>query len=279
MKDLNKIGHPIFIVSLALLILNDWVFKTMFHNEITGKLSDFAGLFAFPFLFSALFPKYKKAIHILTALLFIIWNSALSQSFIDLLNQISLPLGRTIDMTDNIALLSILASYHCLKTSIKISLRPIVQQGLVVLSCFAFMATSLPPQEYRAYVNIDKEYTFDFSKRELISRFNMVQLQEVYKLNKYSGAVDFNAETNVFYYQGQLDTLALMLDPNEMQDQDTILLKTAFAEIILSGDQTNSRLTLLTVYKIVAAFDEKDYKAKAIKEFEKRIVKEIRQYR
>jgi len=279
MKEINKVGHPVFILSLTLLILNDWFFKTAFHNEITGKLSDFAGLFAFPFLISSLFPKHKKSIHILTALLFIIWNSELSQVIITYLNQLSIPVGRTIDITDNIALVSILASYYCLNNKLALTLKPLFQKGLIMVSCLAFMATSLPPQEYREYVNIDKEYTFEFSKRELVSRLNMVQIKEVHRLNKYSGSVDFDSETNVFHFQGQSDTLALMLDPNALRDQDTIMLKTALADIMLSGDQTNSQLKLLTVYKVVPVFDEKDYRAKAIKEFEKRIVNEIRKYR
>ncbi|MFK7924537.1 MAG: hypothetical protein AB8H47_21450 [Bacteroidia bacterium] len=279
MKEIHKVGHPVFILSLTLLILNDWFFKTAFHNEITGKLSDFAGLFAFPFLISLLLPKHKKSIHILTALLFIIWNSELSQVIISYLNQLSIPVGRTIDITDNIALVSILASYHCLNHKLVLTLKPWFQKGLIMVSCLAFMATSLPPQEYRAYVNIDKEYTFEFSKRELVSRLNMVQIKEVHRVNKYSGAVDFDSKTNVFHYEGHSDTLALILDPDVLRDQDTIMLKTALGKIMLSGDQTNSQLKLLTVYKIIPASDEKDYRAKAIKEFEKRIVNEIKKYR
>lgn len=279
MKEFNKVGHPVFILSLSLLILNDWFFKTAFHNEITGKLSDFAGLFAFPFLLSILFPKHKKLVHILTGLLFIIWNSELSQVIIDYLNQLSIPVGRTIDITDSIALVSIFASYHCLNTKIALPLKPLFQKGLIMVSCLAFMATSLPPMEKREYVNIDKEYAFEFSKRELVSRLNMVQIKEVHRINKFSGTVDFDAETNVFHFQGLSDTLALILDPNTLNDQDTIMLTTSLAAIMLSGDQTNSQLKLLTVYRLVPATDEENYRAKAIKEFEKRIVNEIKKYR
>src|SRR4051794_546054 len=36
-----------FLLSLDLLLLNDQVGKDLFHNALTGKLSDFAGLFSF----------------------------------------------------------------------------------------------------------------------------------------------------------------------------------------------------------------------------------------
>ena len=39
---------PGFVVGLSLLLLNDLFLKARFHNPLTGKLSDFAGLFVFP---------------------------------------------------------------------------------------------------------------------------------------------------------------------------------------------------------------------------------------
>lgn len=60
----NKILHPLFLVCLALLLCNDFWLKEEFSNVITGKLSDFTGLFIFPFFWSAFFPKYTRGIHI-----------------------------------------------------------------------------------------------------------------------------------------------------------------------------------------------------------------------
>ena len=62
MENTNKIGNPVFIISVLILITNDFYLKAAFHNDLTGKLSDFAGLFAFPFLFSALLYKNKNKI-------------------------------------------------------------------------------------------------------------------------------------------------------------------------------------------------------------------------
>ncbi len=281
MKEVNKVAHPLFIATLLLLIINDWYFKAAFHNEITGKLSDFAGLFAFPFLFSVLFPKHKMSIHLLTGLLFIFWNSSFSQTFINCLNDIGLPIARTIDITDNIALLSLIISYRCLSHQVDSQLSPLLRRALIAISCLAFIATTLPPRVNRKYVDINKEYPFDFSKRELVSRLNMVQVKEVHNINKYNRLIDFDAETNVFHYNGQVDTFALMLDYNQIKDQDTIEFKSAFAEIIITGNDSISQMELLTVYHIThpgILGDGSPYREKAVKQFEKRVVKKIEKY-
>jgi len=51
---LTALGHPITLASVALLILNDHVLKRSVPSALTGKLSDFAGLFFFPYLVIAL---------------------------------------------------------------------------------------------------------------------------------------------------------------------------------------------------------------------------------
>lgn len=53
-KALAALTHPLSLSAIALLLLNDHVFKRAFPSALTGKLSDFAGLFFFPFLLAAL---------------------------------------------------------------------------------------------------------------------------------------------------------------------------------------------------------------------------------
>jgi hypothetical protein len=258
------------------LILNDWCFKTTFHNSLTGKLSDFAGLFSFPYLLSALFSSRILKIHIWTGLLFMVWKSKFSQPIIDTINGLGIPINRTIDFTDNIALLSIFVSYFTLKLSFAVNLKPFIQKTLIIVSCLSFMATTLSPHTNKKFVNIDKEYEFPFSKRELVSRLNMVQIKEVREYNKLSGLVDFESETNVFHYHGRTDTLAILLDYQKINDQDTIEFKSSYAEMLISGNDTSSKLKLLTVYKFVPVFKNKDYRDNAIRQFEKRIIKKIK---
>ena len=42
--------HPVALLSIAVLIVNDHFLKAAYSNWITGKLSDFAGLVFFPLL-------------------------------------------------------------------------------------------------------------------------------------------------------------------------------------------------------------------------------------
>jgi hypothetical protein len=137
-KKLARLGHPVFLIALIILILNDWILKYVFHNYLTGKLSDFAGLFVFPFFWSVLFFKRAKEIHLGVALFFIFWKSSFSEVFIDLFG-----LYRVVDFSDNMALLSVLTSFLLVKKeNTYLRLRPIMLQFLFVVSCFSFIATT-----------------------------------------------------------------------------------------------------------------------------------------
>lgn len=50
--SLRALCHPSTLLSIGLLLLNDHVLKAQIPSAFTGKLSDFAGLFFFPFLLS-----------------------------------------------------------------------------------------------------------------------------------------------------------------------------------------------------------------------------------
>ena len=65
-RKLNILASPGFVISLLLLLLNDFVFKTQFHNQLTGKLSDFAGVSAFSLFWAAFFPRRKTLICVST---------------------------------------------------------------------------------------------------------------------------------------------------------------------------------------------------------------------
>jgi len=54
-RSLRALGHPLSLASVALLVANDHLLKRAYPSVLTGKLSDFAGLFFFPFLLTALF--------------------------------------------------------------------------------------------------------------------------------------------------------------------------------------------------------------------------------
>lgn len=135
-----------FIFALAILALNDFVLKQAFGNWITGKLSDFAGLFVFPLLLSALLPRYFKLMHWITAIGFVFWKSAYSESFIIACNSnLGLNWQRVVDYTDLIAMISVVFSYFYFQKekfyTVKISYKPV----LVMAVFFSFASMDYPP--------------------------------------------------------------------------------------------------------------------------------------
>ncbi|MGX7666753.1 hypothetical protein [Flavobacterium pedocola] len=148
-----------FIIALTVLLLNDLVLKGIFGNFITGKLSDFAGLFIFSLFWTALFPTHKNKIFTLTGLLFIFWKSPFSQELINLWNSLGLlNVNRTVDYFDLIALTVLPVAYwfENQKDNLKtIQLHPIIP---IVAASFAFMATSRakvePEEHYFEYYHV-----------------------------------------------------------------------------------------------------------------------------
>lgn len=137
---------PFFICCLLLLILNDFLLKELFHNAITGKLSDFCGLFIFPIFWSAIFHRSKPLVYILTGLLFVYWKSEYSSGLIEMVNTV-FNIHRTVDLSDLIALPVLLLAWLYTKDSPKLLIdRSMFSRlsamfvGLVAF--FSFCATS-----------------------------------------------------------------------------------------------------------------------------------------
>jgi hypothetical protein len=75
---------PGFLLASGLLLLNDWVLKPAVGGWWTGKLSDFAGLYAFPLFWCAFFPRRRRTVFATTAVGFLVWKSSLSAPLLDL---------------------------------------------------------------------------------------------------------------------------------------------------------------------------------------------------
>lgn len=295
MRPRYKLGNPIFIVALLLLVINDWYLKPTFPSLLTGKLSDFAGLFAIAFFFSAILQRRAVVIHITTAFIFIAWKSPLVQPLIDNLNALGIPAHRTIDYIDYTALLILPLSYLSFKLSCLYTLRPLVLRSLIIFPCLAFVATSLPPGKYTQFTNVNKTYNFSFSKRELVSRINALQLEYVNDISKSihynnklhhglknadSSSLDFDSKTNMFYYWSTLnktkrDTIARILDYETVKDTDVIPLKTSYANITLSGNASTSVITVISLNAYVRKSEKGNVQTKAFKLFEKLVIKKI----
>jgi len=137
---------PLFIFFLLLLLLNDFFLKGIFHNEITGKLSDISGLFIFPIFWSAIFPKQKKWIFLLTGFGFTIWKSPYVSGFIELLGPY-LGIERTVDLSDLLALPMILCAWFYMKNGVQAPRKLALLNSLRVyvvgaVAIFSFCATT-----------------------------------------------------------------------------------------------------------------------------------------
>ena len=103
---------PAFVLALALLVLNDWVLKGAVGSWLTGKISDFAGLFVFALFWSALLPRWRRTVFAITTAAFLLWKSPVSSPALATWNAlVPWPLERIVDYTDWIALAALLPAW------------------------------------------------------------------------------------------------------------------------------------------------------------------------
>lgn len=62
-KNVPYLTHPFVLTALLLTAVNDHYLKYKFSNLLTGKISDFTGLFFFPLLLCVLFEFIKAPVH------------------------------------------------------------------------------------------------------------------------------------------------------------------------------------------------------------------------
>lgn len=161
-----QLTAPEFVLSVLLLLANDFFLKSWLANGFTGKLSDFAGLFAFPFFWAALVPRWRVAIYLGTAAAFTFWKLPVSEGLIAGWNAVSpFQVGRTVDASDLIALSILPLSYWRSTRPRQIQVRRWRTVGLAAVSLFAFVATSRD-----AAVEYDETFVFQGSREELFAK-------------------------------------------------------------------------------------------------------------
>lgn len=170
--------HPHFLVSLALLLLNDFYFKYEYHNWFTGKISDFTGLFVFAVFLIVFFPSHKKMVCILCGLFFCWWKSPLSNSFIDFFNYINIPLNRVIDYTDLLALSVLPFVYKIKEPDYPVTtLRFVAVYTMGTIALFSFCATSMPRHLMYDYdreneVTYYETFSTSLNEQEILEKLN-----------------------------------------------------------------------------------------------------------
>jgi hypothetical protein len=165
-----------FILSLFLLLLNDFYLKYEFHNFITGKLSDFACLFIFPYFISVFFSNRTKEIYIFTFMFFVFWKLEISEQFIKFISQITdFAFYRTVDLTDLIALSILPISYHYFhkkneeqkeNKNNNFALNSLIG----VITIYSFLADTNPEQDLKVKLRSEKEFKLQLNNRQVLKR-------------------------------------------------------------------------------------------------------------
>jgi hypothetical protein len=165
---LERLNSPGFLFSLGLLLLNDFVLKQKCPGMLTGKLSDFAGLFAFGYFWCSLLPERKRQVLASIAIFFVWWKAAWSQPALDFWNTWGWPaVGRTVDPADNVALLILLLVPAAITRSRPVLNSRLGQLAILGLSLFSFLATS--KQLTLDYDDQAPNYVFDVSKQDFLA--------------------------------------------------------------------------------------------------------------
>jgi hypothetical protein len=164
----------LFLACLMTLILNDFIFKYKFPGLITGKLSDFAGLFIFPYFFSTFFFGRKKTIYWLTAILFTLWKLPIFDGVVNTFNSLDLVFIKRIkDVSDLIALTAVPVSFLYFKsesTKIK-TISKLQVYFFTFFSLFAFTATTIGQKEYKKEITLNKTYKLPINKEIFLKEY------------------------------------------------------------------------------------------------------------
>jgi len=143
---------PAFVLGLTLLFINDYFLKQSFPGVISGKLSDLAGLFIVGILATAA-GNGKPRNLIILCLLFLWWKSPLAGPAIAAWNSLGIyQAGRTIDYTDNLALVMLPLAYRYTRSRpLTVCRRPFVYI-VAPFAALGIMGTS--PARYDIYRDI-----------------------------------------------------------------------------------------------------------------------------
>ncbi|MDO9212903.1 MAG: hypothetical protein Q8Q54_14285 [Methylococcales bacterium] len=138
------------LLSVSLLILNDHVFKYSFSGIVTGKISDFAGIFLIVLVLRDVFPKRVLETSVLVVGLFLYWKSPYSQALIEFINTYSpLEFIRTVDYSDLVAFTIIPVAHFVYENrnrfTLKLNIAELIKIPAIVLTVLGITGTSTLP--------------------------------------------------------------------------------------------------------------------------------------
>jgi hypothetical protein len=153
-RDFELFAQPGFLVALALLLANDFYLKSHYANWLTGKLSDFAGLYVFTQFVATCLGGRIVSTAVTSAVLFTVWKSPMATPLIEIVNRYSvLPIHRTIDYTDLMALavLPVAVRFFAARNTFPWSF---IKYPVAALTMLGIMATSTIPRYYNVRMDL-----------------------------------------------------------------------------------------------------------------------------
>ncbi|MEP6819742.1 MAG: hypothetical protein ABJA18_09430 [bacterium] len=222
-KRSDLLTSPGLLISLSLLLINDFLLKAIFNNPLTGKLSDFAGIFAFSLFWIAVFPDLARSACLVVALSFAFWKTSYSEPIINLWNGLGvIRFSRTVDLTDLVALSVIpFALFYSTRAFKRKQTEPKwLLTSIALISIFAFTATS-----YRTkYEDYSNKYYFAGSKGELFKKIDDLHLTyfdlPLGKDEMESGRLEFNIPSSMCF-----DSIDADLEVVEVDSQTIVSIK------------------------------------------------------
>jgi hypothetical protein len=267
-----------FIISLLLLAVNDHVLKSAFGNWITGKLSDLAGMVVLPLMLAFIFPKLKIYAIWLSAILFAIWKSPLSEGIIQWYNQYALiGIERVVDYTDLGAFTILPLPYFIIKDKSSVQLLKIqkftVSPMYLVIPCIFILLATAPPKSYyysqgTGNLNFYKtSVKVHYTEDEILQKFKSMGMAPVRDSVSYGRSTTWMADKKkIHYYRIPL----LVFDSDTLKD-----LELSFDP---DGDKTRIYLASVNIEKDLNDEEVKKklrkYYSKVVKQYFKRTLKD-----
>lgn len=190
-----------FLAALVIILLNDHYLKASYPCWLTGKLSDFAGLFVLAIFIYAIAGKYLRSekalvnLHLVIGASFVIWKIAPIEILLAEINEIiSMPLpGRVKDASDLIALIILPSSYLYIRKFLNAGavipttkLKRCASVAILVIAGFAIIATA-SGKRYDIQPNIEQKTYMDWP--QIRAAFEQALAEDSVKI-KSSRAVD-----------------------------------------------------------------------------------------
>lgn len=173
--------HPVFLINLIVLIINDNWLKYAWPGFITGKLSDVTGIFVFIVFLNAMHPNKKWFTAVFTVLFFTWWKSPLSGAAIAWINEtMQLPVQRVVDYTDLFALLVIPVAWRLQPFEYKtIAATRFVKPVAFLFTLHAICATSMYRPGYITPANqvwLDKTYKTKLTEEQVLGKLDSLHI-------------------------------------------------------------------------------------------------------